>query len=297
MNPREAGFLLLTSQLGNPERKVLTPAQLRTLTLRARTMEFPVEDRELTLRDLLNMGLGPDQAQRVLTLLGDGPLLEAYARRGAKSGCLPITRVNRAYPQRLRLRLGLDCPGCLWAKGDLSLLERPGIALVGSRDLGADNLEFARQVGVQAARQGFVLISGNARGADQAAQNACLEAGGRVIGVVADELRTHKPGQGMLYLAEEGFDSAFSSQRALSRNRIIHALGSLTFVAQATLEKGGSWDGTVKNLRFGWSPVFCLDDGSAAAAQLERMGARLIGPDDLEDFSILYDSTRNLLDQ
>ena len=42
MNPRERGFLLLTSHLGDPERKVLTVAQLRSLALRMRDMEQPV---------------------------------------------------------------------------------------------------------------------------------------------------------------------------------------------------------------------------------------------------------------
>ena len=52
MNGRERGFLLLSSQLGDPERQVLTVAQLRTLALRAAAMKRPTEDRELTDADL-----------------------------------------------------------------------------------------------------------------------------------------------------------------------------------------------------------------------------------------------------
>ena len=61
----------------------------------------------------------------------------------------------------------------------------------------------------------------------------------------------------------------------------------MVFVAQSDLQKGGTWSGTVKNLRFGWSPVACFRDGSEAAAQLEQMGAYQIGLEDLKDFACL----------
>ncbi|MBQ5773291.1 MAG: hypothetical protein IIW09_00420 [Acetobacter sp.] len=72
---------------------------------------------------------------------------------------------------------------------------------------------------------------------------------------MADELWKHSPGETMLFLSEEDYDSPFSAQRALSRNRCIHTLGRMVFVAQSGMEKGGTWDGTAKNLQFGWSPV------------------------------------------
>ena len=158
---------------------------------------------------------------------------------------------------------------------------------MGSRELRPDNHAFARAVGVLAAEQGMTLVSGNARGADRAAQEACLNAGGKVICIVADALWKHHVRDNVLFLAEEDYDSPFTAQRALSRNRCIHALGQMVFVAQSGLEKGGTWDGTAKNLRFGWSPVLCFRDGSEASRELEQMGAYLIGMDDLKDFSSL----------
>ena len=47
----------------------------------------------------------------------------------------------------------------------------------------------------------------------------------------------------------------------------------------------GTWSGTAKNLRFGWSPVVCFRDGSEAASQLEQMGAYQIGMEDLRDLT------------
>lgn len=297
MKATERGFLLLSSHLGNANRKPLTAAQLRTLAERLQTMEKPAADRELELGDLTALGYGAGMAQRIMQLLDEADVLEYYIQKGAKFGCTPITRASDGYPLLLRKRLGLDCPGTLWAKGDLSLLSEPMVALVGSRDIADENRAFAEAVGIQAARQGYVLVSGNARGADKTAQNACLAAGGRVVIVVADELAKQPFRENVLYLSEDGFGEAFSSQRALSRNRVIHALGTKTFVAQAALGVGGTWDGTVKNLRSGWSSVYCFDDGSEAMEQLSQMGANLIGRGDLDSFYNLPEPELNLFDR
>lgn len=285
MTGAERGFLLLTSHLGNPERPVLTTAQFRMLTDRVVHGETPREERELTVSDLIQLGYGRDMAARIVRLLSEEDLLHHYLHRGHRLDCVPVTRVTEAYPLILRQRLGLDSPGTIWGKGNLSLLNTPAISLVGSRDLRPENHRFAEAVGRYAAKQGLTLVSGNARGADRAAQEACLAAGGKVISIVADELWKHPAREAVLYLSEEDYDSPFTAQRALSRNRCIHSLGRMVFVAQSDLQKGGTWDGTAKNLHFGWSPVACFRDGSAASKELEQMGAYLIGAEDLEDFS------------
>lgn len=287
MNAREQGFLLLSSELGDPNRHPLTTAQLRALTGLAAGMAPPEEERELTEEDLRAIGCDGAFARRILELLEQRELLEAYLQTGRKRDCYPITRVSPGYPARLRARLGGERPGCLWAKGDISLLQKPAMALVGSRELWPENQAFAAEVGRQAARQGFTLISGNARGADRVAQESCLDSGGTVISVVADALEKRPLRRNVLYLAEESFDIPFSSQRALSRNRLIHCLGEKTLVAQCSLRTGGTWNGTCRNLRHRWSPVFCFDDGSPASLTLGEMGAGLIGMAALENLHTL----------
>ena len=294
MRPRESGFLLLTSQLGDPERKPLTVAQFRTLASRVRSSDGPKGDSELSPKDLTALGYSREMAQRIVELMSQQYLLEYYLSKGNKSHCVPLTRITQGYPLRVRDALGDDSPGCLWTKGDISLLETPCISLVGSRELGEENRKYAQEVGIQAAKQGYTLVSGNARGADKTAQEACLAAGGSVICVVADSLEKQKANDRILYLAEDGFDCAFSSQRALSRNRVIHSLGEATFVAQASLRRGGSWDGTVRNLEGHWNPVFCYDDGSQAMAELEQMGAHPIDKEALMDIGKLINENLGL---
>ena len=286
---------MLTSHLGDPARPVLTVPQLRSLAARVRQRERAEEQRELTEQDLVAMGYDRSMAGRILNLLEQEEQLRWYLHRA--KDCVPVTRVSDGYPELLRRKLGTDCPGCLWAKGDLSLLQKPAVALVGRRSLRPENAVFARKVGQAAADQGYVLVSGNAAGADRTAQDACLRAGGAVISIVADRLDDKTPIPGMLYLSEDGYDQPFSAQRALSRNRLIHSLGSCTLVAQSDLGKGGTWDGTVKNLRHSWSPVFCFQDGSKAAEELEQLGAVLIGCDALTALDQLQSNLMNFIDQ
>lgn len=287
MTPQDAGFLLLTGFLGNPDRKPLTVARFRELTRKARLMEKPALDRELTQQDLQTIGCSAEESRQILQLLSETVLLESYVNRGKKMECYPITRANPGYPEHLRKALALEAPGALWYKGEASLLGRPKIALVGSRNLADNNRSFAEAVGAACAKQGYVLVSGHARGADSAAENACLQNGGQVISVVSDPLQNYPTQENILFLAEDGYDIPFAPYRALSRNRIIHALCEKTVVAQCSAQKGGTWDGTVKNLRFGWSDVFCYADGSSVSKELESRGAVLIQEKDLQDLSAL----------
>ena len=293
MNNKERGFLLLTGHLGSPDRKPLTVAQFRELANRVAQMDRPVHARELTEGDLLNLGYDRPMASRMLTLLADDDGLDRYLLRGCQQDCVPITRVSEEYPLAARKRLGLDAPGCLWAKGNLDLLNTQTVALVGSRELQESNRKFAEIAGREVALQGYTLVSGNARGADRTAQDACLEAGGKVISIVADELQKHPLKENVLYLSEDSFDLPFSAARALSRNRVIHALGYISLVAQCDLGTGGTWDGTVKNLQKDWSPVFCFDDGSGAAMELAQYGAKLIGLDQLSRLAELQPDTQS----
>lgn len=297
MTPREQGFLLLTSQLGDPERRPLSVAQLRTLAARVHAMPAPAENGELTSAHLTALGYSGEMANRIVTLLSQQEELEYYLKKGRQTGCVPLTRVSPLYPTAVRKRLGLESPGCLWIKGDSALLDMPRITLVGSRDLNAQNKRFAEEAGRQAALQGYALVSGNARGADKTAQEACLEAGGTVIAVVADRLNSHRPRQRVLYVSEDDYDAVFSSQRALSRNRVIHCLGDKTLVAQCTLQRGGTWDGTTKNLRFGWNDVFYFDDGSEASCQLEQLGASAISVEKLGNLGDLQGKSIHFFDQ
>lgn len=296
MKPAEQGFLLLTSHLGDLYRPVLTVAQMRVLTECVRTSEIPREDRPIVAEDLMALGYNRPSAERVMMLLSETERLQWYVHKGSQADCAPISRITQDYPLLLRMRLSLNSPGVLWAKGDRTLLGKPAIALVGSRELRPENVAFAREAGRQAALQGYVLVSGNARGADREAQESCLAHGGRVISIVADSLLKQPQRERVLYLSEDSYDLPFSTFRALSRNRLIHCMGRLTLVAQCRKETGGSWSGSVENLRDHWSPLFCFDDGSEAAYALLQRGATPVNCDQLKDLDTLQANSLNFFD-
>ena len=84
MTGADRGFLLLTGHLGDPDRKPLTVAQFRELTRKARHMEKPLLDRELSEADLINLGCSREAASRILCLLSQADQLDWYLELAQK---------------------------------------------------------------------------------------------------------------------------------------------------------------------------------------------------------------------
>ena len=253
----------------------LSLAQARELSRRARAAGIGEEDpfRDVTVKDVRRLGYSEYEAGHIVSLLGRERQLDGYLLAAEKAGVTVITRLDSRFPRRLREQLGARCPAALFCRGDLRLLQRPCISVVGSRHLAQPGAQFAAQAGRLAAREGFTLCSGDAMGADRTAQEACLRGGGSVLIFPATE-RVYCPArENVLYAAEGGFELGFSAQRALGRNRFIHAMGEKTLVAQTGFGKGGTWNGSLDNLQHEYSPLFVFDDGSEGARALCARGA------------------------
>ena len=219
------------------------------------------------------LGYSEYEAGHIVSLLGRERQLDGYLLAAEKAGVTVITRLDTRFPRRLRDQLGARCPAALFCRGDLRLLQRPCISVVGSRHLASPGAQFAAQAGRLAAKEGFTLCSGDAMGADRTAQEACLRGGGSVLIFPATELVYCPARENVLYAAEGGFELGFSAQRALGRNRFIHAMGEKTLVAQTSFGKGGTWNGSLDNLQHEYSPLFVFDDGSEGARALCSRGA------------------------
>ena len=253
----------------------LSLAQARELSRRARAAGIGEEDpfRDVTVKDVRRLGYSEYEAGHIVSLLGRERQLDGYLLAAEKADVAVITRLDARFPQRLREQLGARCPAALFCRGDLRLLQRPCISVVGSRHLASPGAQFAAQAGRLAAREGFTLCSGDAMGADRTAQEACLRGGGSVLIFPATELVYCPARENVLYAAEGGFELGFSAQRALGRNRFIHAMGEKTLVAQTSFGKGGTWSGSLDNLQHEYSPLFVFDDGSEGARALCARGA------------------------
>lgn len=272
MRRSEQALLLLCCALDDGH-EPLTSAEYRTLALRV--SQTKPSDGRLSEDFLRSLGYTEAAAQRIVTLLERQAALDVFLARAASCAITVLTRLSEQFPERLR-RLGDRCPAVLFCKGDPALLRCRSVSLVGSRALRPENRAFAAEIGRLAAQENFTLCSGGAVGADRAAQESCLRAGGSVVCFVPDELSRRRFEDRVLYCSEEGWHCAFSAQRALRRNHCIHALGEKTFVAQSDLHHGGTWAGTQDNLRHNLSPVFVYHDGSPAALALAQRGAALL---------------------
>ena len=253
----------------------LSLAQARELSRRARAAGIGEEDpfRDVTVKDVRRLGYSEYEAGHIVSLLSRERQLDGYLLAAEKADVAVITRLDAQFPQRLREQLGARCPAALFCRGDLRLLQRPCISVVGSRHLASPGAQFAAQAGRLAAKEGFTLCSGDAMGADRTAQEACLSNGGSVLIFPATELVYCPVRENVLYAAEGGFELGFSAQRALGRNRFIHAMGEKTLVAQTGFGKGGTWNGSLDNLQHEYSPLFVFDDGSEGARALCARGA------------------------
>jgi DNA processing protein len=103
------------------------------------------------------------------------------AQRLAEAGASYLTPEDDDYPQRL-LEI-YDPPPVLWVRGNASILNRAGIAVVGTRHPTPYGAGMAEMLSRDLARRGVVILSGMARGVDTCAHKGALDAGGTTIAV------------------------------------------------------------------------------------------------------------------
>jgi DNA processing protein len=139
-------------------------------------------------QDLIELCSQPFGRTRLDALLGRGFLLSQAVERWNARAIWVISRADPRYPKRLKARLKEDAPPLLYGCGEIGLLEKGGLAVVGSRHVDDELISFTENVGRLAAKAHRTIISGGAKGIDQAAMHGALLADGGVAGVMADSL-------------------------------------------------------------------------------------------------------------
>jgi DNA processing protein len=183
-----------------------------------------------------------------------------------------LSRADADYPRRLKDFLRENAPAVLYGCGDIGLLDRGGLAVVGSRNVDDELVEYTRSIGALAARAGRMIVSDGARGIDQSAMQGALEAGGLVCGVLADSLertslvRDHRNmlRDGRLVLISPYDPNAgFNTGNAMQRNKLIYALADVSLVVSSDFEKGGTWTGAAEQLdKLHFCPVYVRSAGA-----------------------------------
>jgi DNA processing protein len=138
---------------------------------------------------LTAMGLEEDRARE---LLAPGMLdfIRREIERLKKRGVTPLIYGEKRYPSRLREIY--DPPAVLYCAGDPAVLDRPAVAMVGSRKPTAYGRAVAERLGEDLAGCGLTVISGLARGIDSASHWGALK-GGRTVAVLGSGLERVYP--------------------------------------------------------------------------------------------------------
>jgi predicted Rossmann fold nucleotide-binding protein DprA/Smf involved in DNA uptake len=249
----------------------LTPEQL--MTSHPKDLLEGWSDRQITL-------------DRLDGLLNRGSALAIAMEKWLRAGLWVMTRSDTDYPSRLKKRLGTDSPAVFYGCGNRSLLNSGGLAVVGSRNAADDDLQYTRQLGAAAANQGHTVVSGGARGVDEAAMLGALESEGTAIGILADSLlracssskyRRHLLAKNLVLISTFHPEAGFNAGNAMQRNKYIYCLSDAALVVHSGA-KGGTWSGATENLKKRWVPLWVKPTGDAAAGNegLAKQGGRWV---------------------
>jgi DNA processing protein len=211
-------------------------------------------------KELRNRGeTGPGLLDRILGRAGVPPAAHEEIRqlalqealdlidRGAVAGFAAFPLGAAGYPALLACIP--DPPPVLWTRGDPTALNRPVVAVVGSRAASPYAIAVAERLATELAGRGVVIASGLARGVDSAAHQACLRAGGVTVAVLGSGLDRIYPAEhdrlaasickrGVL-LSELGPGAPPLPAHFPLRNRIISGISLAVVVVEAS-EKSGS---------------------------------------------------------
>jgi len=171
-----------------------------------------------------------------------------------------LTVLDDEYPALLKQALKrTQTPPVLFYAGDLSILERRTIAVIGSRNVSEAGLAFTHAVVHHLAQHGTNVISGNARGVDRVAYEAAIGTEGCTTVVLPHGIRKlsnvqmrdlqPKIEEGrVLVMSQFHPDASWLVSRAMERNKVVTALAQAVIVAESDT-KGGTWEGANSALK------------------------------------------------
>ena len=174
LSPNTQAILLLTAPLilgrGKSSSDLLTPGEYKRLARHLRDLQCqPADLVAPDAADLLRACDAMVDAARLQRLLARGFLLGQVIEHWQARAIWVISRADPEYPRRLKARLREDAPAILYGCGNKALMETGGLAVVGSRHVDEALIDYTTAVGALAAGAERTIVSGGAKGIDQAA--------------------------------------------------------------------------------------------------------------------------------
>lgn len=262
-------------------------------------LKAPFDERRiLWLQLALSKGVGPvtfwrlfkktqgdlEEACALVRTLIPRERVEEELANHEQRGFQVILADEACFPQKL-LQLH-DCPPFLSFSGDVSLLNRPSVAIVGARNASIHGKQFATRMAQNLGQSGLVVVSGLARGIDGAAHIGSLETGS--LGVLAGGLDVvYPPENECLYakLKEQGgiltempLGTAIEPALFPRRNRLIAGLSDGVILIEAAAHSGTlitAQCALERGKEVFAVPGFPSDPRSYGCNQLLRQGATL----------------------
>lgn len=189
--------------------------------------------------------VGSALAERLVTCDAK-PEIEASLVWAAQPGNHILTLADTSYPQALLT--AADPPTLLYAKGDISLLNRPAFAIVGSRNATKQGEANAEAFAQALAGAGLTIVSGLAAGIDAAAHRGALKETAATIAVVGTGCDRIYPARNESLAREIADKGVIVSEFAVGtpplaanfprRNRIIAGLARGCLVVEAAQQSG-----------------------------------------------------------
>lgn len=197
-----------------------------------------------------------------------------------------ITICDESYPDTLKqLRYP---PFVLFYQGDISLIRRSCITVVGSRNVNSYGQRVTEKICEELCWK-YVLVSGLAKGVDGIVHDTVIRSHGSTVGVIGSGLSVHYPytnthlyermSKDHLILSEYPYHTGVRKHHFPWRNRILAALSGKTIVTQAAL-KSGTMLTVNEALELG-REVWCVphpfdDEAGKGCGLLVQQGANLL---------------------
>lgn len=220
--------------------------------------------------------------ERISALLERKSALAIALDKWIKVGIWILSRGDIAYPKKLKERLKENTPPILFGIGNVELLNRNYIGIVGSGQTSDAQLEDTKFIGKNISKNGYGVVSGGAKGIDESGMLGALEAGGYSLGFVADSLlkksttssyRKYIINNQLCLVSPFNPESAFKMGNAMSGNKLIYTQSDATIVVKSDI-KGGTWEGAKENINKQWVPIWVIDCNEKGNEEIIKMGAR-----------------------
>lgn len=279
-------ILLFTSYFGKESNKNLKPLSILEWNRFAHWLKMKSMSPEDVL--LHDVGIISDFSDKTITTERLYALLERKSSlaialdKWSKAGVWILNRGDKNYPKLIKDKLRDNAPPIFFGIGNVDLLNKKYIGVVGSRDTNDQELNDTKRLALSITKNSYGIVSGAAKGVDESAMIGALEGNGYSLGYVADSLikkstsslfRQYIINEKLCLVSPFNPEAGFNVGNAMSRNKLVYTQSDATIVMKSDV-KGGTWEGAKENLKKKWVPIWVVDNNANGNNGLVKMGAK-----------------------